>query len=88
MTLVAQRAPELRRLGVQTLTLDGFSVTFAPFIPEPVAVPHVAVQNGAAAIADDEPELDAFEDPATYGLETGTPGFNRPVPPKKRKATA
>jgi len=80
LTLIAQKAPELRKAGVKAITLDGegFRVELAPHVEE-------TTQQAAKQEEVVEPP-DPWNDPQTYGLPPGAkvPGFNRPT--KKESA--
>lgn len=66
LTLIAQRAEALRKAGVTAVTIDNFSVQFAPY----------AEPSRESESADDEPRMtDPLHDPATY--QGGVvPGFS------------
>jgi len=69
LALLIARAPDLRRAGVLTLSLDGLAVSLAPDAPPPSTepVPREAVE---------EPS-DPLSDPATFGFRDAVPGFPR-----------
>ena len=66
LTLVAQRAPELRRAGVESISLAGCSIKLAPW-SEPLGKPEAATLEGP----DDSNPL---FDPANYAGGI-VPGF-------------
>lgn len=69
LTLIADRAPQLREAGVLELTVDGVTVRLAPYEPPP-AQP----RREEAAVEDPDP----LNDPATFGRIGRAPGFDRP----------
>lgn len=65
LALIADKAVELRKAGVTEFTLDGLSVRLAPYMePE---------QPQAQAQQAEHDDVDALDDPSTYGLPPGAP---------------
>jgi len=76
LTLIAAHAPKLRTAGIQSIEIDGISLTLAPpDAPEP-----------AKADEQKDPTSDA-DDPVTYGRTEHVPGFERPsdLPVRRRR---
>lgn len=67
LALLIARAPDLRRAGVLTLSLDGLAVSLAPDAPPVADVPREVVEEPA----------DPLLDPATFGYRDAVPGFPR-----------
>ncbi len=66
LDLIIDRAPRLRSAGISSVNLESISFTLAP-ADAPIEV-----------AADDEDEVDALHDPATFGRRKSVPGQRRP----------
>mgnify|MGYP001589655937 CR=1 FL=1 len=71
LALIIERAIALRQAGVTKLSLDNFSVSFAPF--EPIAPAPTRADREAESVEPQNP----LDDPATYGRSGSVPGFQR-----------
>lgn len=66
LSLIADKALELRKAGITRFALDGLSVELAPYVePEPQLVPTQASPARES--------LDPLDDPETFGLPPGSP---------------
>ena len=75
LDLVISRADSLRKAGVSTISADGYSVSLLPISRVSAELSESFPELPQRAIAEEpEPEIDAIDDPMTYG--GFLPGFD------------
>ena len=72
LKLIADTAPGMRSAGVKSLDVDGITVRYAPPYGPPDTSPVVRPDKPPDEPTQ-EPEIDALDDPETYGGEV--PGY-------------
>lgn len=71
LDLIRDTAEGLRTAGVASIEITGMTIRYAPPYG-PIETPAVAAAPPAEPVP--EPEVDALDDPATYGTDE-TPGY-------------
>jgi hypothetical protein len=74
LDLVISKARDLRAAGVIFVELDKVKFAIAPPPAPDIALP--------AGTGEERPPSDPFRDPATFGMEGGTPGFGPMADPE------